>query len=427
LDLIDAAFTTTLKTNYDAAYSALHSHSNKTTLDLIDVAFTSALKTAYDGAVTDKHTHLNKTTLDLIDVAFTSTLKTTYDGYATTISGKEPTIAPGSTSQYWRGDKSWQTLNATAVGLGNVTNESKATMFTSPSFTGDATFSGHILSGADNAKDLGQAGTGFRTGYFVTSVRTKQLNLMSPTSAGTGYIIFGDADGTFNGRMVIQAGGGSAGYGGAINLYGHSHATKSGDVAIGLSASATSRKFRINNSGLDAGTDIFTIDGATGNATFSGVALHPNGSATSPSISFSGDTENNSGMYLLDQNEVGFSANGVMSFYYNTAKLLSSVPIYIPNGSASAPSLSFANDTNTGLYSVGADQIGFSTNGTLRATFSTSTLLMATSISMAGNYTYLVGNATTDGSWRMSATASGNCIVEYRSGGSWVAKQTLTP
>lgn len=37
---------------------------------------------------------------------------------------KEPTIAAGTTSQYWRGDKTWQTLNAATVGLGNVNNTS---------------------------------------------------------------------------------------------------------------------------------------------------------------------------------------------------------------------------------------------------------------------------------------------------------------
>jgi hypothetical protein len=34
----------------------------------------------------------------------------------------EPSIAAGTTSQYWRGDKTWQTLNKAAVGLGNVDN-----------------------------------------------------------------------------------------------------------------------------------------------------------------------------------------------------------------------------------------------------------------------------------------------------------------
>lgn len=39
---------------------------------------------------------------------------------------KEPTITAGTTSQYWRGDKSWQTLDKTAVGLSNVDNTSDA-------------------------------------------------------------------------------------------------------------------------------------------------------------------------------------------------------------------------------------------------------------------------------------------------------------
>lgn len=42
------------------------------------------------------------------------------------VSGKEGSIAAGSTSQYWRGDKSWQTLDKGAVGLSNVDNTSDA-------------------------------------------------------------------------------------------------------------------------------------------------------------------------------------------------------------------------------------------------------------------------------------------------------------
>lgn len=43
-----------------------------------------------------------------------------FDALAT----KEPTIASGTTSQYYRGDKTWQTLDKTAVGLSNVDNTS---------------------------------------------------------------------------------------------------------------------------------------------------------------------------------------------------------------------------------------------------------------------------------------------------------------
>ena len=40
------------------------------------------------------------------------------------LAGKEPTVAAGTTGQYYRGDKTWQTLDKTAVGLANVDNTS---------------------------------------------------------------------------------------------------------------------------------------------------------------------------------------------------------------------------------------------------------------------------------------------------------------
>lgn len=42
----------------------------------------------------------------------------------TALNGKENTISTGANSQYFRGDKSWQTLDKSAVGLGNVDNTS---------------------------------------------------------------------------------------------------------------------------------------------------------------------------------------------------------------------------------------------------------------------------------------------------------------
>ena len=42
------------------------------------------------------------------------------------LGGKEPTITAGTTGQYYRGDKTFQTLDKTAVGLGNVDNTSDA-------------------------------------------------------------------------------------------------------------------------------------------------------------------------------------------------------------------------------------------------------------------------------------------------------------
>jgi len=46
---------------------------------------------------------------------------------ATALLGKENAFAAGTTQQYLRGDKTWQTLNKSAVGLANVDNTSDAT------------------------------------------------------------------------------------------------------------------------------------------------------------------------------------------------------------------------------------------------------------------------------------------------------------
>ena len=70
---------------------------------------------------------LNKTAVGLSNVDNTSDAnKPVSTAQQTALDGKEPTITAGTTSQYWRGDKSWQTLDKTAVGLSNVNNTSDA-------------------------------------------------------------------------------------------------------------------------------------------------------------------------------------------------------------------------------------------------------------------------------------------------------------
>jgi len=104
---------------------------------------TSTLKTAYDSAVTWISTngtnlinHLSntsnphnttKTQVGLGNVDNTSDAdKPVSTAQQTEIDTKEDAIAAGTTSQYWRGDKTFQTLDKSAVGLGNVDNTSDA-------------------------------------------------------------------------------------------------------------------------------------------------------------------------------------------------------------------------------------------------------------------------------------------------------------
>lgn len=56
------------------------------------------------------------------DANYASTISTSISNINSSLSGKENSITSGTTGQYWRGDKSWQTLDKTSVGLSNVEN-----------------------------------------------------------------------------------------------------------------------------------------------------------------------------------------------------------------------------------------------------------------------------------------------------------------
>ena len=80
---------------------------------------------------------------------------------------------------------------------------------------------------------------------------------LSGNGTGNRWILLNETN-AYAGTLRIQAGGGSAGYGGAINMYGHSHATNPGDVAVGIS-SGSGGSFRVNSTGIDTGTDLFIV------------------------------------------------------------------------------------------------------------------------------------------------------------------------
>lgn len=59
-------------------------------------------------------------------LAWDTTLEAPVWSNGTAWTAAEGSIAAGTTSEYWRGDKSWQTLDKAAVGLGSVDNTSDA-------------------------------------------------------------------------------------------------------------------------------------------------------------------------------------------------------------------------------------------------------------------------------------------------------------
>jgi hypothetical protein len=100
----------------------------------------------------------------------------------------EPTITAGTTAQYWRGDKTWQTLDKTAVGLGNVENTALSTWAGSTNIT----TLGTVATGTWSATAIGatKGGTGQTTYATGDLLYASAANTLSKLVAGTnGHVL----------------------------------------------------------------------------------------------------------------------------------------------------------------------------------------------------------------------------------------------
>jgi hypothetical protein len=166
----------------------------KTTTDLAEGAnlyFTDAR--ARTAAVSD--TAYNATTWDtVVDVAPSkNAVRDQVETMLTSIAGKEPTIVAGTTAQYWRGDKSWQTLNTTAVAEGTNLYYTDARVIAAP-LTGYVSGAGTVaaadtilqaiqkLNGNEAAHEAATAAHG-ATGAVVGTTNTQTLTNKTLTGA----------------------------------------------------------------------------------------------------------------------------------------------------------------------------------------------------------------------------------------------------
>lgn len=126
-----------------------------------------------------------------------------------------------------------------------------------------------------------------------------------------------------------------------------------------------------NGTGSQTGSANLTFDGT--NLTTAGIHFVASGTAAAPTYSFTGDTD--TGVYLSGTNAISLATGGAQRFQISTTAVITLLPIFSSSaGSAAAPVFSFQSDSNTGLYSVGADQLGITAGGALRLTVSNTAL-----------------------------------------------------
>ena len=101
-----------------------------------------------------------------LSISFSAGYSIPSDSAQSAWSAKEPGITAGTTAQYWRGDKSWQTLNSAAVGLGNVENTALSTWAGSTNLTTLGTLVNALR--LNNALNIWDTATGAAAGKEIT-------------------------------------------------------------------------------------------------------------------------------------------------------------------------------------------------------------------------------------------------------------------
>lgn len=166
------------------------------------------------------------------------------------LSGKEPTITAGTTGQYWRGDKTWQTLDKSAVGLGNVENTALSTWAGSANITTLGTISTGTVPTANVSGLAASATTDTTNAANISSGTLPSARLPTPgvatlggvmrnTGAPGDFVVGINTDGSLNystpagaGTVTSVAVSGSDG----IQVDSGSPVTTSGTIALGVDA-----------------------------------------------------------------------------------------------------------------------------------------------------------------------------------------------
>lgn len=133
------------------------------------------------------------------------------------------------------------------------------------------------------------------------------------------------------------------------------------------------------------------------------VFLNTDGTVSLPAYSFASDPD--TGLFRSGANEVRLSNGGTATQIWQSSGIFARFPFGVANGTVSAPSLTFENDTNTGIYSIGADNIGIAANGAKVLDIAT------TGLGVTGNTSstnFIAGYTTT-------ATAAGTTVLTVTS------------
>lgn len=224
-------------------------------------------------------------------------------------------------------------------------------------------------------------------GIFWTDNTTNTVEITAPTSVTTYTMKWPVAQGASNQYLTNDGAGNlswtNAAGTGTVNSgtqFQLAYYATSTNVVSGLTLITANRALASDSNGLPVAstttaTELGFVSGVTSaiqtqlntkaptaNPTFTGVILAPNGTTAAPSYSFTNSTD--SGLYLQATGHPSISAANTEVFRFTSTELLPFVQMgAVINGTVGAPFYSWDADLDCGMYRIGSNDIGFATNG----------------------------------------------------------------
>lgn len=211
-------------------------------------------------------------------------------------SSKEPGITAGTTAQYWRGDKSWQTLDKSAVGLGNVENTALSTWAGSTNLTTLGTLVNALrLNNAfniwDTAKGAAAAGkeitwrmnvAGGNSNSVLGRIKPSSYTSFQGTTQNVMYVYVGSWNNNDDPGLPVITMGSTAG-----NIEVRGSVTANGFVGNASTATKLATARNIAGVSFDGSADIaIPFSGlASKPTTLSGYGITDAAAKTNPSLS----------------------------------------------------------------------------------------------------------------------------------------------
>ena len=188
----------------------------------------------------------------------------------------------------------------------------------------------------------------------------------------------------------------------ATNPVGATDPKSQGDDHIRLLKSALQSTFpSISGAVTATHTELNQIDGAFVNLT--------NGTVGAPGYTFSGDTD--SGLYHVSANRLAIATAGADLLLLDANFVASKKVHFFADGTAGAPGIAFDSDSDIGLYRIAADNFGFSTGGVYRGgisnTIFNTRILLQGPDGTTGGPSFSFENDSDTGMYRIGANTGG--------------------